>query len=357
MKKYLVGGAVRDELLGLSNQDTENDFVVVGSSPKEMESLGYRQVGKDFPVFLHPESNEEYALARTERKVASGYSGFEFNIAKEVTLEQDLLRRDLTINAIAKSEDGTFIDPTDGIKDLERKTLRHISDAFTEDAVRVLRVARFAQRFNALGFKIAKETKLLMKQMVDSGEVDSLVPERVFRELLLALSAQKVSIFFDVLCECGAYQSIFPMLENKKSVIGQLDKVQNIKPEIQFAIWLHQQNIENITTLCQHLKCPKEYQSLAELSSKWYFFVKEFTANSVKDILDFYLQTDALRRQKRFVKLLNIYGILGFDVEIISNLLEDLKGIDISSLNKERIVEELFAKRLSVIRQFLDTTK
>ena len=356
MKKYLVGGAVRDELLGLSNQETEKDYVVVGSSPKEMKSLGYRQVGKYFPVFLHPESGEEYALARIERKVGSGYSGFEFNTSKEVTLEQDLLRRDLTINAIAKDKDGDLIDPCSGVKDIERKTLRHISDAFTEDPVRLLRVARFAQRFNSLGFKIASKTKLLMRQMVISGEVDSLVPERVFRELSLALSAKKASIFFNVLCECGAYQRIFPMLEIENSVIDKLDTVEDIKPEIQFAIWLQQQKIEIIDALCGHLKCPKEYQKLAELSSKWGPFMKDFMKHSAKEILDFYLQTDAIRRGDRFAKLLTVFRVLGFDVQIAPQLADGLRGIDVSELNKAQIVDELYKKRLSLIRQFLDTT-
>ncbi len=356
MKKYLVGGAVRDELLGLSNHETEKDYVVVGSSPEEMKSLGYRQVGKYFPVFLHPESGEEYALARIERKVGSGYSGFEFNTSTEVTLEQDLLRRDLTINAIAKGKDSDLIDPCGGVKDIERKTLRHISDAFTEDPVRLLRVARFAQRFNSLGFKIASETRLLMRQMVISGEVDSLVPERVFRELSLALSAEKVSIFFNVLSECGAYQRIFPMLEIENSVIDKLDTVEDIKPEIQFAIWLQQQKIEIIDALCGHLKCPKEYQKLAELSSKWGPFMKDFMKHSAKEILDFYLQTDAIRRGDRFAKLLTVFRVLGFDVQIAPQLADGLRGIDVSELNKAQIVDELYKKRLSLIRQFLDTT-
>jgi tRNA nucleotidyltransferase (CCA-adding enzyme) len=321
-----------------------------------MKSLGYRQVGKYFPVFLHPESGEEYALARIERKVGSGYSGFEFNTSKEVTLEQDLLRRDLTINAIAKGKGSDLIDPCGGVKDIERKTLRHISDAFTEDPVRLLRVARFAQRFNSLGFKIASETRLLMRQMVISGEVDSLVPERVFRELSLALSAEKVSIFFNVLSECGAYQRIFPMLEIENSVIDKLDTVEDIKPEIQFAIWLQQQKIEIIDALCGHLKCPKEYQKLAELSSKWGPFMKDFMKHSAKEILDFYLQTDAIRRGDRFAKLLTVFRVLGFDVQIAPQLADGLRGIDVSELNKAQIVDELYKKRLSLIRQFLDTT-
>src|SRR3954449_6532735 len=178
VKSYVVGGAVRDELLGLPVQD--RDHVVVGATPEEMERLGYKPVGKDFPVFLHPETHEEYALARTERKSGRGYKGFAVHAAPDVTLEEDLKRRDLTINAIAKAEDGTLIDPFGGKKDLERRILRHVSEAFVEDPVRILRTARFAARF---GFSIAPETMALMKRMVQSGEADYLVPERVWQEL------------------------------------------------------------------------------------------------------------------------------------------------------------------------------
>ena len=185
MEIYLVGGAVRDDLLGVANNQTENDYVVVGGSAEEMLSLGYRQVGKEFPVFLHPKTHDEYALARTERKVSAGYTGFEFNTATTVSLEEDLSRRDLTVNAIAKSADGELIDPFGGADDIDSRTLRHVSDAFKEDPVRVLRVARFTSRFYLLGFSIAEETKQLMNDMVASGEVDALVSERVFKELSL----------------------------------------------------------------------------------------------------------------------------------------------------------------------------
>ncbi|HIF36394.1 MAG TPA: polynucleotide adenylyltransferase, partial [Candidatus Thioglobus sp.] len=219
MEIYLVGGAIRDELLGIANEDTEKDFVIVGSSPEEMKSLGYRQVGKEFPVFLHPQSNEEYALARLERKVELGYAGFEFDTSKSVTLVQDLSRRDLTINAIAQKQNGNgdLVDPYNGQGDIKLRTLRHVSEAFSEDPVRILRTARFASRFNSLGFNIAHETVELMKQMVSSGEVDSLIPERVFKELSLSIESEKPSIFFEVLIESGAYQRLFPMLDINKT--------------------------------------------------------------------------------------------------------------------------------------------
>src|SRR5215218_1314440 len=207
MKIYEVGGAVRDELLGLPVQD--RDYVVVGATPDEMIELGYKPVGRDFPVFLHPETHEEYALARTERKTGRGYHGFQFHAAPDVTLEEDLQRRDLTINAIARDENGEIIDPYNGSDDLSLGILRHVSPAFAEDPVRILRVARFAARF---GFEIAPETAELMREMVSSGEVDALVPERVWQELARGLMEERPSRLFDVLQECGALARIAPEL-------------------------------------------------------------------------------------------------------------------------------------------------
>jgi tRNA nucleotidyltransferase (CCA-adding enzyme) len=211
VKTYLVGGAVRDQLLGLPVH--ERDWVVTGATPEEMAAEGYRPVGKDFPVFLHPQSKEEYALARTERKTSRGYRGFAFQAGPEVTLEEDLIRRDLTVNAMAQDDDGTLIDPYGGRVDLEKKVLRHVSPAFVEDPVRILRVARFATRFAPMGFRVAEETIALMRQMVDNGEVDALVPERVWRECERALMHEKPSTFFSVLRECGALVRVMPEID------------------------------------------------------------------------------------------------------------------------------------------------
>ncbi len=208
MKVYSVGGAVRDELLGLPVKD--RDHVVVGSTPEEMANLGFRPVGKDFPVFLHPETHEEYALARTERKTARGYRGFEIYASPEVTLNEDLARRDLTINAMAKDDSGRIIDPFGGIGDLEAGILRHIGPAFSEDPVRVLRVARFSARF---GFRIADETLALMNEMVHNGEVEALVPERIWQELARGLMERKPSRMFYALKECGALSRILPEID------------------------------------------------------------------------------------------------------------------------------------------------
>jgi tRNA nucleotidyltransferase (CCA-adding enzyme) len=209
MRAYVVGGAVRDELLGLSVQD--HDWVVVGATPEQMLAQGFRPVGKDFPVFLHPETQEEYALARTERKTAPGYHGFVFHTSPDVKLEDDLVRRDLTINAMARAEDGTIVDPYGGQQDLQNRIFRHVSDAFAEDPVRILRLARFAARFPE--FRVAESTNALMRRMVEEGEVDALVPERVWQELSRGLMEQKPSRMFDVLRDCGALARILPELD------------------------------------------------------------------------------------------------------------------------------------------------
>lgn len=211
MKIYLVGGAVRDALLGLPVKD--RDWVVVGATPEEMAQAGYLPVGKDFPVFLHPKTKEEYALARTERKTTRGYHGFSFHTGPDVTLEEDLVRRDLTINAVAQDEAGTLIDPQGGQHDLQARILRHVSPAFAEDPVRILRTARFHTRFAPLGFRVAEETLALMRQMVAAGEADALVPERVWRECERALMHDKPSTFFYTLREAGALARVMPELD------------------------------------------------------------------------------------------------------------------------------------------------
>jgi len=212
MATYLVGGAVRDQLL--NRPVCERDWVVVGVHPADMEAAGYKPVGRSFPVFLHPQTNEEYALARTERKVAPGYHGFECHAAPDVTLEQDLARRDLTINAMALDQDGTIIDPLGGQRDLEDRLLRHCSPAFREDPLRILRLARFAARFGPLGFRVADETLALCRDMVANGEVDALIPERVWQELSCALLEPLPSAFIQVLRDCGALAVLFPELDD-----------------------------------------------------------------------------------------------------------------------------------------------
>jgi tRNA nucleotidyltransferase (CCA-adding enzyme) len=211
MKRYLVGGAVRDRLLGFDA--AERDWVVVGATPEQMLAAGYRPVGQDFPVFLHPETKEEHALARTERKSAPGYRGFTFHASPDVSLEEDLRRRDLTVNAIAQDEGGALVDPYGGRADIEARVLRHVSEAFVEDPVRVLRVARFHARFAQLGFRVADETLALMRSIVESGEIDHLVAERVWKEMSRALMGAQPSVFFETLRACGALARILPEIE------------------------------------------------------------------------------------------------------------------------------------------------
>lgn len=305
MEMYLVGGCVRDELLGLPVQD--RDWVVVGATPEQMLQQGFQQVGKDFPVFLHPKTKEEYALARTERKTGQGYYGFVCNADPSVTLEQDLARRDLTINAIAKSEDGKLIDPYNGQQDLAHKILRHVSPAFSEDPVRILRVARFAARFAPLGFTIAPETLKLMTEMVNAGEVDALVAERVWQEMLKALKEQTPTVFFTSLRDCGALARIFPALNNlwgvpqKKEYHPEVDTGVHVmlalqqavkfttKAEVRFAVLCHdlgkgltpkaewpshkgheERGIKPIQEWCNTYRVPNEFKELALKVAKWH---------------------------------------------------------------------------------------
>ena len=359
MQEFLVGGAIRDKILGIATESTEKDYVVVDSSPEEMKSLGFRQVGKEFPVFLHPQSKEEYALARLERKVGKGYKGFEFNTSKSVTLEQDLSRRDLTINAIAQNKDGSgeYIDPFGGLDDIKARKLKHVSEAFTEDPVRILRTARFASRFNHLGFKIDSKTLDLMKMMVSSGEVDALTPERVFKEINLSMNSESPSIFFEVLIESGAYQRLFPMLEMTQAANLKLLDHENLTSEVRLALWLYDQNPSNIALLCEHLKCPKDIQQIAELVSIWHNFVSDFLSHKPEEILNFYLKTDGLRRQKRFELILDSFKYLNIDTSPIVELKNQLNSIKISDLKNINIAQELAEERLSVISRFIHPAK
>ena len=361
MKIYLVGGAVRDRLLGISDDNTEKDWVVVGSSAEEMLDLGYRQVGKEFPVFLHPGTQEEYALARREKKINKGYKGFEFDTSESVTLEQDLSRRDLTINAIAE-KDGKLFDPFNGQDDLTHGLLKHVSDAFVEDPVRVLRVARFAARFKVFGFKVAHSTHRLMKTIVASGELDALTPERVFKELEKALSYHTPSAFFKVLSACGADRRIFPMLnhqahDNHQNQFEYLDNLQTDSSIVRFSIWLHQENTAHINQLCEHIKCPKSFQQLALLTAQWHLFAKHFLQQNADEVLLFFTRSDALRRVDRFAQLLSVFSLLNIDVAPIKTLAKKLKAIDIAKLDKNDIAQAIYAEKLKITTLFLDSTQ
>ena len=316
MEIYLVGGAVRDKLLGLPVKD--KDWVVVGATAEQMLTQGYQQVGKDFPVFLHPQTKEEYALARTERKTSRGYTGFETVATPDITLEQDLQRRDLTINAMAESIDGQLIDPFHGQQDLEAGLLRHVSEAFAEDPLRILRVARFAARYAPWGFKVAHSTNRLMRQMVADGEVDALVPERVWAETCKALSEKKPARYFQVLHGCGALGVIFPEIErlykydtqtthdkDHNSALCNLDKAAELstQAEIRFAALLlpvHYHATGDIEALCERLKTPKRFHELAKTAGTLLARYDEQAPLSATQLLNLFMQLDAFRRPQRF---------------------------------------------------------
>jgi tRNA nucleotidyltransferase (CCA-adding enzyme) len=293
VKAYVVGGAVRDELLGLPVQD--RDWVVVGATPEEMERAGFKPVGKDFPVFLHPHTHEEYALARTERKSGRGYKGFTVHAAPEVTLEDDLRRRDLTINAMAKDEAGRLVDPFGGKKDLERKILRHVSDAFAEDPVRILRVARFAARF---GFQVAPETMAMMKKMVAAGETDYLVPERVWQEFARGLMEKSPQRMFEVLEECGLRRKLLPEVDPAVKLEGTLP--------VRFAQLAWPLNEGEVEALCKRLRAPNEARELALLACRNRVALRAARLATPQALLELLKRADAFRRPERFRELLEV---------------------------------------------------
>lgn len=309
MKIYLVGGAVRDGLLGLKTGD--HDWVVVGSTPEELTAQGYQAVGKQFPVFLHPESKEEYALARTETKVAPGYKGFEFKADASVSLEEDLCRRDLTINAIAKSQDGEIIDPYNGQEDINNKVLRHVSLAFKEDPVRVLRIARFAARFNKLGFTIATETIDLIKDMVANKETDALVAERVWKEFSTALKETAPEAFIDTLQSTGADKPILGS-HFDSSIASHTLKIAASKSEhaeIRFAACVHHLGNE-LKAFCEQLKAPNNFKELALLCQKHTSTYQKVTELPPSNTLDLLKACDAFRKPERFEQFLNTAEIV-----------------------------------------------
>ncbi len=321
---YLVGGAVRDELL--SREVTERDWVVTGATPEDMTARGFRPVGKDFPVFLHPETNEEYALARTERKTGRGYHGFGFHAAPDVTLEDDLARRDLTVNAMARDPDGTLVDPFNGHEDLQARRLRHVSAAFQEDPVRILRLARFTARYASLGFAPADDTMDLCRRMVGDGEVDHLVPERVWQELAKALGEPRPSAFFSVLRECGALARIIPEVDrlfgNPRTTLsgeqadagvyamGALDTgaAHGAEPQVLLALTLQDLDIVcgtgGITGLADRLRIPNAYRDLAQAAADHLPGVHQACTLTAGEILGLLEHADAFRRSDRFHQLL-----------------------------------------------------
>lgn len=355
VKIYQVGGAVRDELLGWPVKD--RDYVVVGSTPEEMERRGFRAVGKDFPVFLHPQTHEEYALARTERKSGRGYKGFAVHAAPEVTLEQDLARRDLTINAIAKDEAGNIIDPYGGVSDLRAGVLRHVSAAFVEDPVRLLRVARFAARF---GFAIAPETQALLRRMVDSGEVDALVPERVWQELSRGLMERDPVRMIDALEQCGAMTRVLPQWSSvnaghaRRSLIraAQCDRVLPVR----YALLLADAPVPAVQAASLHLRAPSECAEVATHVARHAAELAGVDALPTERIVALLQQVDALRRAERFERMLEAVEALAAPaVPIASSLsrwrtaLAAAHGVDAGAIAKAHVGGEAVAIRAARI--------
>lgn len=401
MQVYLVGGAVRDRLLGRSVQ--ERDWVVVGATPAELEARGFRPVGRDFPVFLHPETHEEHALARLERKVRPGYRGFETDFSPTVTLEDDLRRRDLTINAMAETPAGEIIDPYGGRRDLEARLLRHVAPAFAEDPVRILRVARFAARYAELGFRVAPETLELMARMVSSGEADALVPERVWQETERALGERRPEVFFEVLRECGALRAIFPEIDALFGVPQparwhpEIDSGvhtlmalryaagREMSVPVRFAVLMHDlgkattpparwpahyghehSGVRLLHDLCDRLRVPNEHRELAALAARYHGIVHrafELRAGTLLELLE---RSDALRRPERFAQLLeaceaDLRGRLGREAEpypqaeYLARAREAVAAVALEPQEREGLAgpaigAKLRAKRLQVLQ-------
>lgn len=398
MEIYLVGGAVRDKLLGLPVKD--KDWVVVGSTPQEMEARKFKSIGKDFPVFLHPKTKEEYALARTEKKIDQGHKGFNFIISSEITLEQDLARRDLTINAMAESEDGELIDPFNGQRDLTDKILRHVSPAFSEDPLRVLRVARFAARF---GFSVIAETLKLMQQITASGELQSLTPERVWNELECAMGETYPSRFITILRDCHALAVLFPEIDRLFGIpqtekhhpeidtgvhtLMCLDQVCQLSqdPKVRFSVLVHdlgkgttpedilpshhgheERGVKIIERFCKRYRVPNQYRDLAVMVSRYHLMCHRVQEMRAATILRKITAMDVFRRPQRFEQFLicckaDARGRKGFEdceypqVDYFKGILKAVNNIDIdtSGHSGEVIAKAVRAQRLDAIRKFI----
>lgn len=401
---FLVGGAVRDKLLGLEVK--ERDWVVVGKDPAFMYACGFTSVGRDFPVFLHPETKEEYALARTERKTAIGYHGFEFNASPDVSLEDDLYRRDLTINAIAENHDGQLVDPYQGQKDLDNRYLRHISPAFAEDPVRILRVARFSARYSSLGFKVADETNALMRSMTQKGEVDALVAERVWQELAKALTEPHPHVFFEVLKACDALPILFPEIAalfgvpqkaqwhpevdtgiHTMMVLQQAAKCTQ-DPVVRFASLCHDlgkgstpadllpshhghetRGLALVKALCKRYRAPKQYRELALIATEYHTHCHRAFELKPQTIAKLLKNVDALRRPERFEQFLlccesDAKGRLGFEqsaypqADYLRQAFEVYRDTDITPATQQpvkgpEIAQQIEQLRTASIRQFV----
>jgi tRNA nucleotidyltransferase (CCA-adding enzyme) len=388
MEIYLVGGAVRDRQLGLPV--SERDWVVVGATPEEMLSLGYTPVGRDFPVFLHPDTKEEYALARTERKTGPGYTGFETCADPGITLEQDLLRRDLTINAMAEAADGELIDPYNGSDDLENGVLRHVSPAFSEDPVRILRLARFAARFAHMGFHVAHTTNALMRSMVESGEIDHLVPERVWAELDKTLRTKTPAQFFRVLLGCNALARLFPEMEITNTSDDSIHGSKDIKlPVLQFAVSSTGKTVirfaalicdidnnnqagldsRNFKDLCERHRIPNAWRELAGMALQYRAQTHKLAGSSAENVLDLLNALDAFRREERFIDFLKVCEIEAYSVDSALSsyapatslrqarqVAQDVK-VDTTGISGKEIGEKIRRARIEAIEKIFPSSR
>lgn len=341
METYLVGGAVRDKLLGFTPH--EHDYVVVGATVEQMEALGYEQVGKDFPVFLHPQTKEEYALARTERKSGHGYKGFSVSFDATVTLEQDLLRRDLTINAIAESSDGRLIDPFGGQQDIERRLLRHVSDAFVEDPLRVLRIARFLARFSHLGFTIAPSTWQLLEHMVASNELSHLTPERVWKEWQKSLQTEAPEKFLQLIEQLNATQQILDGLQISESTLSCISQVaaHTDDPQLRFAAtFVHQQPAFKLGSFCRQLAVPNRFKDVAQLVLQQQQALQQSTPLSHEQLFQLLESIDYWRRPERLTQLLELRGALGHSAADDNDSRIEAAAAAARQLNAQQLVAE-----------------
>lgn len=345
---------MRDELLGLPVK--EKDWVVVGATPEELLAKGFQPVGKDFPVFLHPKTHEEYALARTERKVGKGYKGFTFHAEPDVKLEEDLKRRDLTINAMARSDDGTLIDPYGGQNDLSNKILRHVSPAFSEDPVRILRLARFASKLPE--FTVDPETNKLMQTMVTNGEVNALVAERVWQEFSRALLEKQPIRFFEILNDCNALAILFPTIHLNGRGILALNRAASSSSSgpIRFAALMHDINLKNINEYAQRYRIPKEYTDLAALVCQHIPSYMNITTVDAETLLEFIKKADALRRPNRFENFIEVCRLCLEDnehkkrMQRLQSAIKAIQDIDISQLQEKNLKGKDFADALQQLQ-------
>lgn len=361
MKIYLVGGAIRDALLQLPV--TEKDWVVVGSTPEAMIDAGYQPVGKDFPVFLHPKTKEEYALARTEKKTAKGYKGFQFYTSPDVTLEEDLKRRDLTINAMAQDDHGNIIDPYHGQDDLNHQLLKHVSPAFSEDPVRLLRIARFASKLPE--FRIHPDTLQLMQTMVNAGEVDALIAERVWKEFDKALGLKAPWRFIDCLTSCQAWDRLFPevSLTQQQRNDFQQHALTHTNADQRFALLLSHSNEQAITTLAQRYRVPNHYRDLAILLTRHANNYHTLALNDATALLTLFKDTDALRKPDRFMVFTQLADSLSPRAkkrsEFCHTALQQLQALSTQAIQQSGVKGLAFAKavhnqQLETLKQWID---